>query len=128
MFHHRSRNYRIVHVMLWSFPYLLWRAFDHWSGFFVGVLVSLMLTAILNSLFSERRGKMASFISQQSLQIEPLPRDQEEGAYQHGYRAETELSRARQQIHLMEELQPQYEEMQVLYPQEAMPPMMHTSG
>ena len=51
MHQHLSRNYRIISVMLWSFPYLLWQAFNHWSGFLVGVLVSVILTMMLDDLF-----------------------------------------------------------------------------
>ncbi|MBV9229682.1 MAG: hypothetical protein JOZ18_10250 [Chloroflexi bacterium] len=51
MRYHLSRNYRIISVMLWSFPYLLWQVFGHWSGFLVGVLVSLILTVMLDHLF-----------------------------------------------------------------------------
>ena len=51
MHHHLSRNYRIICVMLWSFPYLLWQAFGHWSGFVVGVLVAIILTTLLDDLF-----------------------------------------------------------------------------
>lgn len=120
MFRHLSRNYCIVRVMLWSFPYLLWQVFGHWSGFLVGVLMSVMLTMMLNSLFSEGRWKTVSSVSRQSLQMEAPPRDQE-GAYQRGYRVES--SRADPQVYLVEKLQPQYEEMQVPYPQEAMPSM-----
>ena len=50
MRHPISRNYWIIHVMLWSFPYLLWQAFGHWSGFLVGLIVSVILTAMFNSL------------------------------------------------------------------------------
>lgn len=119
MFHRRSSNYRIIHVMLWSFPYLLWRAFDHWSGFFIGVLVSIMLTALLSSLFSGDRWKTVTSTRQRSWQITPLPRDEEAEVYQQGYRAETAFSHARLHLYLMEEeLQSQYEDMLVPYPQE----------
>ncbi|HZO71585.1 MAG TPA: hypothetical protein VFB60_05240 [Ktedonobacteraceae bacterium] len=50
MYHHHCRNYHIIRVMLWSFPYLLWQAFGHWSGFFVGVIVAVILTAMLDDL------------------------------------------------------------------------------
>ena len=51
MRYHLSRNYRIISVMLWSFPYLLWQVFGHWSGFVVGVLVAIILTTLLDDLF-----------------------------------------------------------------------------
>ncbi len=51
MRHHFSRNYHIIRVMFWSFPYLLWQAFGHWSGFLAGVIVAVMLTAMLDDLF-----------------------------------------------------------------------------
>lgn len=50
MYHNHSRNYHIIRVMLWSFPYLLWQAFGHWSGFFVGVIVAVILTTMLDDL------------------------------------------------------------------------------
>lgn len=51
MFYHRLTKYRIVGVMLWSFPYLLWQAFGHWSGFLVGLILSIILTFMLRDLF-----------------------------------------------------------------------------
>ena len=51
MRNHLIRNYRIMSVMFWSFPYLLWQAFGHWSGFLVGVIVAVILTTMLNDLF-----------------------------------------------------------------------------
>jgi hypothetical protein len=33
MCNHAIRNYRIISVMFWSFPYLLMHAFGNWSGF-----------------------------------------------------------------------------------------------
>ena len=126
MRHHLSRNYRIISVMFWSFPYLLWQAFDHWSGFLIGVIVAVILTALLNGLFRVDRWKTASSAGQQSLQT--ATRYQEEyrkevEPYQRGYRAEEEPYRAGPQLYHVGNLQPQYEEMQVPYPQEAMPPM-----
>ena len=121
---HRLRNYRIIRVMLWAFPYLLWQAFGHWSGFFVGVIVAVVLTAMLTSLIhtSEENANFAT--RQQAFQAtEPQPQYQEAEVYQHGYRAETEPYRAEPCLYLTGKLQPQYEEMQVFYPQEIMPPM-----
>ena len=50
MSHHLLRNYRIISVMFWAFPYLIWQAFGHWSGFVVGVIVAVFLTVMLNDL------------------------------------------------------------------------------
>lgn len=113
MRHHFLRNYHIIRVMFWSFPYLLWQAFGHWSGFLVGVIVAVILTMMFNSLFRAGNWDMAS-----SQAAESQAQHQEVEAYQRGYRAKAEPY-----AHLTGELQPQYEEMQVLYPQEEMPPM-----
>ncbi|MEO7022263.1 MAG: hypothetical protein ABI234_19100, partial [Ktedonobacteraceae bacterium] len=51
MSHHPNRNYHIISVMFWAFPYLLWQAFGHISGFFVGVLLAVILTTMFNGLF-----------------------------------------------------------------------------
>ncbi len=51
MYHYQVRNFWIIRVMFWSFPYLLWQAFNHWSGFVVGVIIAIVLTTMLNSLF-----------------------------------------------------------------------------
>ncbi len=129
MHHHLSRNYRIIRVMFWSFPYLLWQAFGHWSGFLIGVIVAVVLTAMFNGLFRVDNWNIASSAGQQSLQrAKPQPRYQEEyrkevEPYQRGYQAEEEPYRAAPQLYQVGDLQPQYEEMQVLYPQEVMPPM-----
>ena len=126
MCHPLSRNYRIIRVMTWSFPYLLWQAFGHWSGFLVGVIVAVMLTAMLDDLFCVDNLDTASSVRRQSLQAaESQPRRQEAEAYQRGYRAEAESYRASPHPYQVGKLQPQYEEMQVLYPQEEKPPMEH---
>lgn len=124
MCHRLFSNYRIIRVMLWSFPYLLWQAFGHWSGFFVGVLVAVVLTAMLNSVVHTGHWNTASSTGQQSFQMaDGQPQDQEAQAYQRGYRAETQPDRAGSEPRQERELQPEYEEMQVPYPQETMPPM-----
>ncbi|HEX6555189.1 MAG TPA: hypothetical protein VF026_20665 [Ktedonobacteraceae bacterium] len=126
MRHHLSTNYHIIRVMFWSFPYLLWQAFGHWSGFLVGVLVAVMLTAMLDDLFCVDNWNTASSVRRQSLQTaESQPHRQEAETYQCGYWEEAELYRANPYPYQVGELQPQYEEMQVLYPQEEMPPMEH---
>jgi hypothetical protein len=129
---HRSLNYRFISVMFWAFPYLLWQAFGNISGFFMGVVLAVVLTTMFNSLF--RRGNWNSTAaSQQSLPvIESRPRDQQMAErrfqeevyrpYESGYQAETEPYRGTQTPYQAEQFQPQYEEMQVSYPQE-MPPM-----
>lgn len=125
MSHHPNRNYHIISVMFWAFPYLLWQAFGHISGFFVGVLLAVILTTMFNGLFRVGNWNTASSAERQSLQTaEPQPQQQEEHRreaepYQHGYRAKIEMLREKYQ---RGEHQPQYEEMLVLYPQE-MPPM-----
>ncbi|MEO6892023.1 MAG: hypothetical protein ABI324_23805 [Ktedonobacteraceae bacterium] len=120
--HHLYRNYRIISVLFWSFPYLLWQAFGHWSGFLVGVIVAIILTVMLNNLFRRGNWNMATSARRQSLQTaEPQPRYQEE--YQRGYRTEGKRYRAGPQLYQAGANQPQYEEMQVPYLQEELPPI-----
>lgn len=124
MRHHLSTNYHIIRVMFWSFPYLLWQAFGHWSGFLVGVLVAVTLTAMLDELFCVDNRNTPSSVRRRSLQMaERQPRRQEAEEHQRYYRAEAEPYRASPHPNQMGELPPQYEEMQALYPQEEMPPM-----
>lgn len=124
MCNHLVRNYRIISVMFWSFPYLLWQAFGNWSGFVVGVLVAVALTAMFNDLFHRGIWHTASSAERRSFQAEEAqPRRQEAEPYQCGYRAKIEPYRAQTQPTPAGELQPQYEEMQVPYPPVAMPPM-----
>ncbi len=123
---HLSRNYRIISIMFWSFPYLLWQAFGHWSGFVVGVLVALILTVLLNSLIQAPNEQRAALADAQAHQFteSPQPAQPEMEAYQRGYRAEAgEIYHMEPQTYLEGALQPQYEEMQVPYPQDVMPPM-----
>lgn len=121
---HSLRNYRIISVMFWAFPYLLWQTFGHWSGFVVGLIIAVVLTAMFNSLINVNvQGAPSTAKRQASQATEPQPQQQEEGAYQRGYRAEVEPYRAESASYSMGELQPQYEEMQLSYPQETMPPM-----
>jgi hypothetical protein len=83
MRHRLSRNYRIISVMFWSFPYLLWQAFGHWSGFLIGVIVAIILTALLDDLFCVDNWNTHSSMRQQSSQeTEPQQRHQEAGPYQ----------------------------------------------
>jgi hypothetical protein len=119
-----SRNYRIISVMFWAFPYLLWQAFGHWSGFVVGILVALILTVLLNNLISTRNEPEITVARRQELhQAEPQLQQQEMEPYQRGYRGEEEIYQTEPQPYLEGALQPQYEEMQVPYPQEVMSPM-----
>jgi hypothetical protein len=121
MYRHRSLYYRVIRVMFWAFPYLLWQAFVHWSGFLVGVIVAVVLTAMFNGLIRVGDWKTASTAWRRSFQTtEPQPRRQEMEPYQRGYRAE-ELDRAGAHLYLAGELQSSHEEMQVPYPE--MPPM-----
>ena len=127
MCHHLSRNYRIIRVMFWSFPSLLWQAFGNWSGFLVGVLVAVILTVMFNGLFRRDNWHTASSAGQQSLQTaEPQPRSLAEyrkqaEPSQRGYRAEEQPYRARPHLYQTGAIQPQHEEMLVPYPQEEMP-------
>ena len=113
MCHHLSRNYRIISVMFWSFPYLLWQAFGNWSGFVVGVIVAVILTAMFNGLFRGNNWNMTSSVRRQSLQTtEPQPRSLTEGRkevepYQRGYRAEEQPYRAEPQPYQTEAIPPQ---------------------
>jgi len=114
----RSLHYGIIRVLFWAFPYLLWQAFGHWSGFLVGVIVAVMLTAMFNSLFRVGGWNTASSAGRRSFQTaEPQPRGQEVESYQRGYLAEAELYRASPHPYQVGELQFQYEEMQIPYPE-----------
>ena len=123
MYHRRYRNFRFIGVMFWAFPYLLWQAFGHFSGFFVGLLLAVILTAMLNNLFRQSNWNM----SRQPVQIDQQPQRYQEAyswdtaPYQHGYRAQPMPDREEQQPHQVNEPQTSYEEMQVEYPE--MPPM-----
>ncbi|MGH2496885.1 MAG: hypothetical protein ACRDIV_19450 [Ktedonobacteraceae bacterium] len=121
----RSKNYRFISIMFWAFPYLLWQTFGHISGFFVGLLLAVILTAMFNNLFRQKNWNT----SRQPVQIdEQQQRYQEQQEYQwdvepyqRGYRAESEPYRGEQQPYQASEQQTQHEEMQVEYPE--MPPM-----
>ncbi|HEU0001425.1 MAG TPA: hypothetical protein VFQ36_11025 [Ktedonobacteraceae bacterium] len=119
----RYRNYRFISVMFWAFPYLLWQTFGHISGFFVGLLLAVILTAMFNNLSRQnnwnRNQQPVRTIESQPLHQEEYQWDAE--PYQRGYRAEPEPYRAEQQPYQTGEQQTQHEEMQVEYPE--MPPM-----
>lgn len=123
MHHRHYRNFRFIGIMFWAFPYLLWQAFGHFSGFFVGLLLAVILTMMLNNLFRQSNWNT----SQQPVQIETRPQRYQQAyqwdaePYQRGYRAEIQPPREEQQPHQMSEQQTPYEEMQVEYPE--MPPM-----
>lgn len=121
---HFSRNYRIISVMFWAFPYLLWQAFGNWSGFVVGVIVPVALTAMFNSLFRTVNWHTAASEKQQSSQEAEAQARSDENVepYQRGYRGEEMPYHAETQADA-ETLQTRYEEMQVPYPEEVMPPM-----
>lgn len=124
-YRHRSVNYRLIGVMFWAFPYLLWQAFGNPGGFVIGVVLALMLTAMLNSLFTREKQHVTSPIVRQVAHEQDLhtPSYEEEyQPYQAGYRAETSIYRAEVPDYHAEPLQAQYEEMQISYPQE-LPPM-----
>lgn len=123
--HRLLRNARIIGVMFWAFPYLLWQAFGHWSGFVVGVMIAVTLTIMLNSILSPGRWRTASPVQRASFQsAEPYTRAAEGEAYQQGYRAQDQPSGTGSHLYRAEELHPQYEEMLVLYPQEETMPSM----
>ena len=118
-----GKNYRFISVMFWAFPYLLWQAFGNISGFVVGVILAVVLTAMLNNLFRTGNWNVPQYRSQQPARIaEPHRNDYQMEPYQRGYQAQTGQYRGDQQPYQAQEIQPQYEEMQVQYPQE-MPPM-----
>jgi|GEM_PF-2733402 len=122
---HFSRNYRIISIMFWAFPYLLWQAFGNWSGFLVGVIVAVVLTAMFNSLFRTANWNTIPSQKQQSSQeteVQAQSREEAE-SYRRGYRGEDQPYRAESQADQVETFQTQYEEMQVPYPGEVMPPM-----
>lgn len=117
------RNFRFIGVMFWAFPYLLWQAFGHFSGFFVGLVLAIILTLMLNNLLRQGNWNMR----QQPVRIDEQQRPYQEEyrwdtePYQRGYRAETEPYHGEEQPYQPERHQPQYDEMQVQYPE--MPPM-----
>ena len=113
------RNFRLIGVMFWAFPYLLWQTFGHISGFFVGLLLAVILTLMLNNLFRQNN---ANIIQQPVRTADPqqlYPQEYRWNAepYQRGYRPEPYHEKQQQP----EEQQPQYNEIQVQYPE--IPPM-----
>ena len=122
MYRHRYRNFRFIGIMFWAFPYLLYQAFGHFSGFFVGLLLAVILTLMLNNLFRQSNWNM----SRQPVQINEQPQRYQQQylwdaePYQRGYRAQPMPTREEQQPHQTNEPTP-YEERQVDYPE--MPPM-----
>ena len=121
---YKRRNYRIISVMFWAFPYLLWQAFGHISGFFVGLVLAVILTTMFNSLLRADHRQAPSSSDQSSSQTSGSRQWEEARGeiepYQRGYRAQS--YRTEQPMYQAEESPSQYEEMQVQYPQE-MPPM-----
>ncbi len=112
MHHHLFRNYRIISVMFWAFPYLLWQAFGHWSGFAIGVIVAIVLTMMLNDLFYAGCSHTLSATSWRPFQrAKNQPRDENEEQYcTEGH------------LYCTGEHQPQHEEIKKLYPRAEMPP------
>ena len=117
-YQHRRKSYRCISIMFWAFPYLLLQAFGNISGFFVGVILAVVLTLMLNSLLRSREQSTPLSTVQQSQPLQETERE----PYQRGYRAEKGASHSQPKIYQAQEMQPQYEEMQVPYPQE-LPPM-----
>jgi hypothetical protein len=112
MHKHFIRNYRIISVMFWAFPYLLWQTTGHWSGFFVGVIIAVILTSMFNGLFHGSIWNMACSADRQTFRAaESQSQRQEAELYQRGYQAEIEPYRAGMQPTSAGERQPQYEEM-----------------
>lgn len=124
---HRSLNYRFISIMFWAFPYLLWQAFGNISGFGVGVLLAAILTVMFNNLVRRGNRNVVSTKQQTFQALESRPRAQEEAlrSYESGYQGEVRPYRGEQGIYQMEPFQPQYEEMQVPYPQELPPIEQH---
>ncbi len=128
MHSHRSLYYTIIRVMLWAFPYLLWQTFGHWSGFFVGVLVSVILTAMFNSLVHMSNRRNAPSVTQQ-LPVQKEERQSQEEyrqqvePYERGYQAEERPYSTERQPYQESINRPQYEEVQVSYPEETLPPI-----
>jgi hypothetical protein len=109
------RNIRLIGVMFWAFPYLLWQTFGHISGLFVGILLAVFLTMMLNNLFRQNN---ANIIQQpvrtaEPQQLYPQEYQWDAGPYQHGYQAEPYREIQQQP----EEQQPPYDEIQVQYPE-----------
>ena len=78
MRHHLTRNYLIISVMFWSFPYLFWQAFGHWSGFFIGMIISVILTEMLKDFYHVEKSNTDCSMRHQSLQTsEPQQQHQE---------------------------------------------------
>lgn len=123
MHRYHYRNFRLIGVMFWAFPYLLWQTFGHISGFFVGLLLAVILTLMFNNLFRQNNWNMSRqpvrIDEQQQRYQEQYQRDAE--PYQRGYRAEPEPYRREQPSFQMNEQPSQYDEMQVQYPE--IPPM-----
>lgn len=122
---HFSKSYRIIGIMFWAFPYLLWRVFDNWSGFLVGLIIAVVLTTMFNGLFRTANWHTAASEKQQSSQETERPAQpgEEVEPYQRGYRGEEMPYHAETQADQAEAFQMQYEGMQVPYPEEVMPPM-----
>jgi hypothetical protein len=133
MYGHRRRflNYRLIGLMFWAFPYLLWQTFGHISGLFVGVVLAVILTMMFQT-FVRRGSWNGASSNQQFVQMSELQShnqvladqpSQEEilRPYQSGYQAELGPSRE-EQTYQVGPSQAQYDEMQVQYPQE-MPPI-----
>src|ERR1700694_2907554 len=90
MHRHHYRNFRLIGVMFWAFPYLLWQTFGHISGLFVGILLAVFLTMMLNNLFRQNN---ANIIQHPTPPPDPQHRSPQEDKgngepYQSGYRAE----------------------------------------
>lgn len=74
---HHSFNYRFISGMFWAFPYLLWQAFGNISGFFVGVMLALILTVMFQS-FVHHSYRQSTLSRQKSLQTTARPQEEEE--------------------------------------------------
>lgn len=121
-YQHRTKSYIFIVVMFSAFPYLLWQAFGNGIGFLVGVLLTFILVRMMGNLFRQNGRSAAVSIDQRSSQ-RPLVQEEERARepYQQGYRAQP--YRAEQPQSQTWESQSQYEEMQVPYPQQELPPM-----
>ncbi len=105
MYRRHYRNFRFIGVMFWAFPYLLWQSFGHFSGFFVGLLLAVILTFMLNNLFRQRNWNMTRQPVQIDAQQQQYQQEYQWEAepYQYGYRAQPMPDREEQQPHQVNE-------------------------
>lgn len=59
----------MIRVMFPAFPYLFWQALAYWSGFFVGMIVAVVLTAMFNRLLRREYWKKDRFCPSSSIYL-----------------------------------------------------------